>query len=197
MNLKAVLFTLLLLGGGLSWPLKAEAEPPTLAQVEEAAASSSLPWQFFSSTAGQYVVELPGTPETQTSTSTLLDRELTWHMNGVTLPAVDEADLFEYYLVAYIDIPRSLRYEYSQKELLDAAIATVVDDIQDEQLSATLAVEEIAYWGVPARLLTGEGLGQYVVMNLSTTGDRLYLLLAIDDDLENFDHFFNSFNFVP
>jgi hypothetical protein len=34
-------------------------------------------------------------------------------------------------------------------------------------------------------------------MNLSTTGDRLYLLLAIDDDLENFEYFFNSFSFVP
>jgi hypothetical protein len=72
-----------------------------------------------------------------------------------------------------------------------------VNDIQDEQLSATLAIEEIAYWGVPARLLTGQGLGQFVVMNLSTTGDRLYLLLAIDDDIANFEHFFNSFNFIP
>lgn len=197
MNLKAVLFTLLLLGGGLSWPLKVKAEPTTLAQVETAAASSSLPWQFFSSTPGQYIVDLPGTPEEQTSTSTLLDRELTWHMSGVTVSAVGEADLFEYYLVAYIDIPRGLRYEYSQQELLDAATAMVLDDVQDEQLSETLEIEEIAYWGMPARLLTGEGFGQYVVMNLSTTGDRLYLLLAVDDDLANFEHFFNSFSFIP
>lgn len=197
MNLKTVLFTLLLLGGGLSWPLKVEAEPTTLAQVETAAASSSLPWQFFNSTAGDYVVDLPGTPVEQSSTSPLLERELRWQMSSVTLPAVDEADLFEYYLVAYADIPRGLRYEHSQQELLDAAIATVVSTIQDEQLSATLAIEPIAYWGVPARLLTGEGLGQYVVMNLSTTGDRLYLLLAIDDDVENFEYFFNSFSFIP
>lgn len=197
MNFKVVLFTLLLIGGGLSWPLKAKAKPPALPQVDIAAASSSLPWQLISSTPGQYIVELPGTPEEQTSTSTLLDRELTWHMSGVTVSAVDESDLFEYYLVAYIDIPRSLRYEYSQKELLDAAMATVLNDFQDEQLRETLAIEEIAYWGIPARLLTGQGLGQFVVMNLSTTGDRLYLLLAIDDDLANFDHFFNSFNFIP
>ena len=197
MNLKVILLTLLLLGGGLSWPLKAKAEPPTLAQTEETEAASSLPWQIVSSTAGQYIVELPGMPEEQTSTSTLLDQELTWHMSGVTVPAVGEADLFEYYLVAYLDIPRSLRYEYSQQELLDAATATVLNDIQDDQLSQTLAIEEIAYWGVPARLLTGQGLGQFVVMNLSMTGDRLYLLLAIDDDIANFEHFFNSFNFIP
>jgi hypothetical protein len=197
MNLRLILLTLFFIGGGLSWPLKVKAEQPTLAQVETAAASSSLPWQFFSSTAGQYIVDLPGTPEAQTSTSTLLDRELTWHMSGITVPAVDEADLFEYYLVAYINIPRSLRYEYSQKEMLDAATAMVLDNVQDEQLSQTLEIEEIAYWGMPARLLTGEGFGQSVAMILSTTGDRLYLLLAIDDDLANFEHFFNSFNFVP
>lgn len=197
MNLKSIVFTLCLIGCGLSLPSAAKAETPTLAQQDPAEDRSSLPWAFFNSTAGDYVVDLPGTPVEQSSTSSFLERDLRWQMSSVTLPAVDEADLFEYYLVAYADIPRSLRYEYSQQELLDAAIATVVDDIQDEQLSATLAIEPIAYWGVPARLLTGEGLGQYVVMNLSTTGDRLYLLLAIDDDLENFEHFFNSFSFVP
>lgn len=196
MNLRSILLlTLLLVGGGLSWPFKANAETSVLSQ--NPSASSTLPWQFFSSTTGQYIVDLPGTPVEQTSTSVLLDRELRWNMTAVTLPAVDETDLFEYYLVAYIDIPRSLRYEFSQQALLDAATNTIVNDIQDEQLNDSLDVEEISFLGVPARLLTGQGLGQYVVMTLSTTGDRLYLLLAIDDDLANFEHFFNSFNFVP
>jgi len=178
-------------------PLPVKAESATLAQTEKAAASSSLPWQLFSSTSGRYIVDLPGIPEAQTSTSMLLDQELSWHMNAVTLPAIDAADRFEYYLVAYIDIPRSLRYEYSPKALLDAAIATIASDIQDAQLSDTLEIEAIAYWGMPARLLTGAGAGQYVVMTLSMTGDRLYLLLAIDDDLASFEHFFTSFTPIP
>jgi hypothetical protein len=132
-----------LIGSGLSLPIAAKAETPTLAQQEPAENSSSLPWEFFSSTAGDYVVDLPGTPVEQSSTSSLLERELRWQMSSVTLPAVDEADLFEYYLVAYADIPRSLRYEYSQQELLDAATTTVVNDIQDERLNATLRLTRL------------------------------------------------------
>jgi hypothetical protein len=201
MNPKSTIFALCLIGCGLSLPLAAKAEPPILAQPDTQPEipenSQSLPWEFFNSTAGDYVVDLPGTPVEQSSTSSLLEHDLRWQMDSVTLPVVDEADLFEYYLVAYVDIPRGLRYENSQQELLDAAISTVVNDIEDEQLSSTLEIEPIAFRGVPARLLTGQGLGQSVVMTLSITGDRLYLLLAIDDDLANFEHFFNSFSFVP
>jgi hypothetical protein len=197
MNLRFVLLTLCLMGWGLSCPLKVKAEQPILAQLENAEASQSLPWQLFSSTPGKYVVDLPGTPEEKTGTSTVLGRELLWHLNEVTIPAIDEADLFEYYLVAYIDIPRGLRYEYSQRELLDSVVTTVVNDIQNEQLNATLETETIAYQGLPARLLTGQGFGQYFATILSVTSDRIYLLLAIDDDQANFEHFYNSFSLVP
>ncbi len=73
----------------------------------------------------------------------------------------------------------------------------MVSDIQDEQLSTTLAIEAIAFQGLPARLMTAEGLGQFLVATLSTTGDRLYLVLAIDDDQANFEHFFESFSLIP
>jgi hypothetical protein len=201
MNLRTTLLTLCLLGFGLSYPLKAAAEPALFSQQVSQPESSEdrqlLPWQSFPSTSGNYIIDLPGTPLEQTSTSPLLERELRWQMASVTLPAVDESDLFEYYLVAYADIPRSLRYDFSQKELLDAAATRVVSDIQDEQLSATLTVEEVAFQGLPSRLMTAEGLGQFLVATLSITGDRLYLVLAIDDDQANFEHFYNSFSVVP
>lgn len=205
MNLRTTLFRLCLLGFGLSFPLKAAAEPALLSQPVSQQMSQQesfedrqlLPWQSFPSTSGNYVVDLPGTPLEQTSTSPLLGRELHWQMAAVTLPAVDESDLFEYYLVAYADIPRSLRYEFSQKELLDAAANSVVNDIQDEQINETLLVEEVAFQGLPSRLMTAEGLGQFWVATLSITGDRLYLVLAIDDDQANFEHFYNSFSVVP
>jgi hypothetical protein len=178
-------------------PTKAAAEPPPLAQATVENTRQTLPWQMVASTAGKYVVDLPGTPAEQTSTSSLLERDLQWQMSSVTIPAVDDADLFEYYLVAYADVPRSLRYEFAQKELLDAATTSVVDDIQDEQLNESLVIEEVAFQGLPARLLTAQGLGQYFVATLSLTGDRLYLLLAIDDDQANFEHFFNSLSLIP
>jgi hypothetical protein len=197
MNLRTTLLTLCLLGFGLSLPLKAAAEPALLSQQETSDDRQLLPWQSSPSTSGNYIVDLPGSPLEQASTSPLLERELHWQMTSVTLPAADESDLFEYYLVAYADIPRSLRYEFSQKELLDAAATQVVNDIQDEQLSATLAIEEVAFQGLPSRLMTAEGLGQFLVATLSITGDRLYLVLAIDDDQANFQHFYNSFSVVP
>jgi hypothetical protein len=197
MNTKSIIFTLCLIGCSLSLPLAAKAEQPILAQQEALENGQSLPWEFFNSTAGNYVVELPGSPVEQSGTSSLLEQELSWQMNSVTVPAATETDLFEYYLIAYADIPRRLRYEYSQQELLDAAGISVVNDIQDEQLNETLTMEEIAFHGLPARLMTAEGLGQYFVTILSITGDRLYLQLAIDDDEENFEHFFESFNLIP
>jgi hypothetical protein len=45
--------------------------------------------------------------------------------------------------------------------------------------------------------MSAEGLGQFLVFTLSITGDRLYLVLAIDDDQANFEHFYNSFSLVP
>ena len=74
---------------------------------------------------------------------------------------------------------------------------SVINDIEDEQLKTTLETEEIAFQGLPSRLLTGEGFGQYFVAILSITGDRIYLLLAIDDDAENFKHFYDSFSLIP
>jgi hypothetical protein len=195
MKKRWIALALLLAGSGWSLPLVA-AEPPT-PQAETVANRQSLSWQPAPSTAGKFVVDLPGTPTEQTSISSLLEREVTWHMTAVTVPAIDETDLFEYYLVAYADVPRSLRYEFSQKELMDAAAASVVADIEDEQLQQTLAVEEIAFQGLPSRLMTGEGLGQFFAATLSLTGDRLYLLLAIDDDQANFEHFYDSFCFIP
>jgi hypothetical protein len=197
MKLNLILLTLCLLGCGLFSPTKAAAEqsPPAQSAVEDV--DQTLPWQLVASTTGKYVVDLPGTPAEQTSTSSLLERDLEWHMSSVTLPAINDTDLFEYYLVAYADVPRSLRYEFSQKELLDAATTRVVNDIQDEQLNESLVIEEVAFQGLPARLLTAQGLGQYFVATLSLTGDRLYLLLAIDDDQANFEHFFNSLSLVP
>ena len=197
MKLNLIVLTLCLLGCSLFSPTKADAEPLSLAQAAVENTSQTLPWQMVASTTGKYVVDLPGTPAEQTSTSSLLERNLQWQMSSVTIPAVDDADLFEYYLVAYADVPRSLRYEFSQKELLDAATTSVVNDIQDEQLNDTLVIEEVAFQGLPARLLTAQGLGQYFVATLSLTGDRLYLLLAIDDDQANFEHFFNSLSLVP
>lgn len=197
MNIRTTLLTLCLLSFGLSFPLKVAAEPILLSQPEFPEDRQLLPWQLSPSTSGNYIVDLPGTPLEQTSTSALLERELRWQMASVTLPAADESDLFEYYLVAYADIPRSLRYEFSQKELLDAAATSVVNDIQDEQLSATLTIEEVAFQGLPSQLMTAEGLGQFLVATLSTTGDRLYLVLAIDDDQANFEHFYNSFRLIP
>jgi hypothetical protein len=197
MDLRKTLVTLCLTGFGLSFPLQATAEPLLLSQQQPSEDRQLLPWQSSPSTSGNYIVDLPGPPLEQTSTSPLLERELRWQMASVTLSAVDESDLFEYYLVAYADIPRSLRYEFSQKELLDAAADRVANDIQDEQISATLTVEEIAFQGLPSRLMTAEGWGQFLVATLSIAGDRLYLVLAIDDDQANFEHFYNSFSVVP
>jgi hypothetical protein len=100
MNLKAVLFTLLLLGGGLSWPLKAKAEPPTLAQVEEAAASSSYPGSSSHRPLASMWLSCRERRKTRISTSTLLRSGTDLAHERRYLPAVDEADLFEYYLVA-------------------------------------------------------------------------------------------------
>jgi hypothetical protein len=197
MKLKLIILTLCLMGMGLSHSPKVEAQPTSSTQPTNTENSQSLSWQMFSSTPGKYVVDLPGTPTKDTGTSTLLERELSWQLNGVTVPAVNEADLFEYYLVAYSDIPRRLRYDHSQKELLDSVVTSVVNDIQDEQLKTTLKIEEIAFQGLPSRLLTGQGFGQYFVAILSITGDRVYLLLAIDDDSDNFEHFYNSFSLIP
>ena len=197
MTMKPIILTLFLVGSVLSFSSAAKAEKAVLAQQETTENSQSLLWQPSSPTAGRYIVDLPGTPVEQTSTSTLLSHELRWHMHSVTLPAVDETDLFEYYLVAYADIPRRLRYEFSQKEVLDAAAMAIVSDIQSEQLSATLSMEEIAFQGLPSRLMTAEGLGQFLAATLTVTGDRLYLVLAIDDDQANFEHFFESFSVVP
>jgi hypothetical protein len=197
MKLKLIILTLCLMGMGLSYSPKVGAETTSPTQPSNNENSQSLSWQMFSSTSGKYVVDLPGTPAKETGTSTLLERELSWQLNGVTVPAVNETDLFEYYLVAYSDIPRRLRYDYSQKELLDSVVTSVVNDIQDEQLKTTLKTEEIAFQGLPSRLLTGQGFGQYFVAILSVTGDRVYLLLAIDDDSENFEHFYNSFSLIP
>lgn len=184
------------MGLGLVWIPSVTASVPSK-QPEVADAVPALPWQFFSSTAGKYVVDLPGSATEETGTSSVLERELRWQMRAVTRPAIDETDLFEYYLVAHADIPRSLRYAYSQKDLLDAVVTSVVNDIQDKQLSTTLKTEEIAYKGLPSRLLTGEGFGQGFVAILSITDDRLYLLLAVDDDPANFEHFYTSFNLIP
>jgi len=197
MNLRSLILALCLTGGAFSWSVKAEAEPPTLAQVEKTEVRESLPWEMFSPTVGKYVIDLPGNPEKQTGTSMILERELEWNVNSVLVSAIDEVDLFEFYLVAYLDIPRKLRYEFSQKELLDATVTSIVNDVEDEQLQATLAIEEIAFQGLPARLLTGEGFGQYFVATVSMTGDRVYLLLGIDDDAVNFERFYNSFSLVP
>jgi hypothetical protein len=197
MKLKLIILTLCLMGMGLSYSAKIGAEPTSPTQPSNNENSQSLSWQMFSSTPGKYVVDLPGTPTKDAGTSSLLERELSWQVNGVTVPAVNEADLFEYYLVAYGDIPRRLRYDYSQKELLDSVVTSVVNDIQDEQLKNTLKTEAIAFQGLPARLLTGQAFGQYFVAILSVTGDRVYLLLAIDDDLDNFEHFYNSFSLIP
>jgi hypothetical protein len=150
MNLRTTLLTLCLICFGLSFPLKAAAEPALLSQQESFEDRQLLPWQSSPSTSGNYIVDLPGTPLEQASTSPLLERELRWQMASVTLPAVDESDLFEYYLVAYADIPRSLRYEFSQKEVLDAAATSVVNDIQDERLNETLAIEEVVFQGLPS-----------------------------------------------
>ncbi|WP_035984924.1 hypothetical protein [Leptolyngbya sp. KIOST-1] len=103
--MKSILFTLFLLGSILSFLPAARAEQPVLAQQESAENSQALPWQPSSPISGRYLVDLPGTPVEQTGTSTLLNHELRWHMRSVTRPAVDEIDLFEYYLVAYADIP--------------------------------------------------------------------------------------------
>lgn len=197
MKLKLIILTLCLMGMGLSYSPKVGAETTSPTQPSNTKNSQSLSWQMFSSTSGKYVVDFPERPAKETGTSTLLERELSWQLNGVTVPAVDEADLFEYYLVAYGDIPRRLRYDYSQKELLDSVVTSVVNDIQDEQLKTTLKTEEIAFQGLPSRLLTGKGFGQYFVAILSVTDDRVYLLLAIDDDLDNFEHFYNSFRLIP
>jgi hypothetical protein len=197
MKLNLIVLTLCLLGSSLLFPTQAAAEPPPLAQAAVDDRGQTLHWQLVNSTAGKYVVDLPGTPVEQTSTSSLLERDLQWHMSSVTIPAVDDTDLFEYYLVAYADVPRSLRYGFSQKDLLDAATTSVVNDIQDEQLNESLVIEAVAFQGLPSRLLTAQGLGQYFVATLSLTGNRFYLLLAIDDDQANFEHFFNSLSLVP
>ncbi len=197
MRLKLIILTICLMGMGLSYLPKVEAEPTAPKQSTNTENSQSLPWEMFSSTPGKYVIDLPGMPKKDTGTSNLLEQELNWQLNGVTVPAVDETDLFEYYLVAYADIPRRLRYDYSQKELLDSVVTSVINDIEDEQLKTTLETEEIAFQGLPSRLLTGEGFGQYFVAILSITGDRIYLLLAIDDDAENFKHFYDSFSLIP
>lgn len=197
MKLKLTMLTLCLLGCSLFASAKTAAEQLPIAQASGEEMGQALPWQIVTSTAGKYVVELPGMATEQTSTSPLLERDLQWHMSSVTVPAADDTDLFEYYLVAYADVPRSLRYHFSQKELLEAATASIVDDIQDEQLNESLVIEAVAFQGLPARLLTAQGLGQYFVATLSLTGDRFYLLLAIDDDQANFEHFFNSLSLVP
>ncbi|NJL49892.1 MAG: hypothetical protein HC929_23955 [Leptolyngbyaceae cyanobacterium SM2_5_2] len=108
MHGRVILLTLLAPSGcGLGpWALRGQGDPPALAQSETAETIASLPWQFFSSTPGRYIVDLPGMATEQTSTSTLLDRELVWHMSAVTVPAIDKTDLFEYYLVADLDIPQ-------------------------------------------------------------------------------------------
>lgn len=198
MNLKFLSFTLCLICCGLFSPgIKAEQSTSILAQVDNAENSESLPWQVFSSTSGRFVVDLPGESLEQNSTSILLERELTWHMNAAVSLAVDESDLYEYYLVAYVDLPRGLRYNYSQKELLDAMADQIVNDIEDEEIKRTLVQEEIAFHGLPSRLMTAQGLGQYFAAILSITDNRMYLLLAIDDDEANFEHFYNSFSLVP
>lgn len=196
MNLKTIAFTLGLIVCSL-FPFSIKAEQFILSQVEISEDGQSLPWQVFSSTSGRYVVDLPGDPLEKTSSSNLLERELTWHMNEVVSLAVDESDLYEYYLVAYVDLPRGLRYEYSQKELLDTMADQIVNDIEDEEIKQTLAQEEVAYHGLPSRLMTAQGLSQYFAAILSITGDRFYLLLAIDDDEANFERFYDSFSLVP
>ena len=197
MKLKLFVLTLCIMGMGLSHSPEVGAKPTSSTQSISNKNSQSFPWQIFSSTPGKYVIDLPGTPAKQTGTITLMGQELSWQLNGVTVPAVNEADLFEYYLVAYSDIPRKLRYDYSQKELLDSVVTRVVNDIQDKQLKTSLQTKEIAFQGLPSRLLTGQGFGQYFTAILSITGDRVYLLLAIDDDVDNFEHFYNSFSLIP
>lgn len=156
-----------------------------------------LPWQQLSSDSGRYLVDLPGSPVRDTATSVLLNQELQWQINSVTTTTTDDTDLFEYYFIAYADLPRSLSYQYSQETILNAAVAEVTENIQAPDIRTTFTDEPIAYNGLPSRLMTAEGYGQYVISSLSITGDRLYLLIAVDDDIQNFTHFFDSVIFVP
>lgn len=117
MRFRLLISTLCLTVCGLSLP--AMAIHPHRTKQEVTITSQGLPWQTFSSTTGRYLVDFPGTPIEQTGSSTLLGYDLHWHMNSVTLPAVDETDVFEYYMVAHIDLPRGLPYKFSQQEIKD------------------------------------------------------------------------------
>ena len=172
-------------------------QPPARAQSAEDTASTFETWIPFSTTSGGYYAEFPVQPDPKTSTSELLDTELTWQMQLAASKAETEEDLPEVYMVAYADLPKQMTYFNSQKDILDAAVTAVIEGIESQQLKDTLEVEEKAYNGLPTRVLTGEGLGQFVVAGLSITGDRLYLMLALDDDSESFLHFFQTLSFVP
>lgn len=159
-----------------------------------------LPWQLVTSTPGRYLVELPGTPQEETSTTPLLNTELNWVTTAVTIPTVDEpdgVDLFEYYMVSYAYLPPQLSYKYSQEEILDAAVAQVVEELDDDEIRQTLSIEAVAFKGLPSRLMTADCFEQFCVGGIALTSDRLYVILAIDDDLESFDYFFESLTFLP
>lgn len=201
MQLPLVLWvtSLTLVGGCL--PAIAQTQPVPQTQPETATATQpTLPWQLVTSTSGRFLVELPGTPEANTGTLTVLNTELTWHTTAVTLPTVDSpegSDLFEYYMVAYADLPRRLTYEHSQKSILDAVVANLVAELDNAEIRQTLQVEEVAFKGLPARFLTADCFEQFCVGGIAITGDRLYLALAIDDQRESFEHFFESLIFTP
>jgi hypothetical protein len=182
-------------------PALAEMAPlPQAKQDTPPDAQPILPWQLVTSTPGRYLVELPGPPEEKTSTTPLLGVELNWFTHSVTIPTVDEpdgVDLFEYYMVSYADLPRELSYEYSQKEILDAMVAQLIDELEDDEIRATLETEAVAFKGLPARVMTADCFEQFCVGGIALTPDRLYVALAIDDDLESFDYFFESLTFIP
>jgi hypothetical protein len=173
---------------------------PQVKQDTGSELQSDLSWQLVSSTAGRFLVELPGAPEEKTGTLTVLNTELTWHTMAVKIPTVDRADgvdLFEYYMVSYADLPRRLTYEHSQKAILDAVVNSLVTTLDNPDILQTLTTDEIAFRGLPARLMTADCFEQFCVGGVMMTNDRLYLTLAIDDDRDSFKYFFESLTFVP
>ena len=141
----------------------------------------------YNSDEGEFVVSLPGEPETRTRSINIAGQPTDWNVFLVREDA-------NFYAVAYTDLSPEI-IELGANKLIDSIKNNLASEFNWSIINGYGKVTTVS--GYPARELIGIKNNQLSILRLVLANPRLYAVMSTSEELENISQFLDSFAVQP
>jgi len=179
----SVILTTGLLTAGSLVPVRAETRPQSRHQPAPLHLAQSS-WQAVASTTGKYTVQMPGTPQQRTTTTTVGAKTLTWTIN-------QSRNGSEAYAVAYTDLPLEV-LELGREPVMEGMRNRLLASEFDWQVFLNQS-HRISMGDIPGMEYLNLRQEKVSALRLFLVNRLLFAVFASANDLANASRFMDSF----